>query len=198
VQEQIELDDGSLIRLTVARYYTPSGRCIQKPYSELEVDSENYFHDSYKIDSLEKFETKAGKVVYGGGGITPDYIIQDNTNIFSSMLLILYSSDFFSNLIFDYVDLNRPKLSNINFQEFNLSQKETDKLMGEIKNWLILELNDKTNNEDIIDEIKKYNKNIIKRFNTLIIRQQWGWAEMQMFLNESDEIISTSLSLLEN
>jgi len=198
VQEQIVLDDGSLIRLTVARYYTPSGRCIQKPYSESEDHSDNYFNDSHKIDSLQQFETKTGKIVYGGGGITPDYIVKDNTNIFPAMLLILYSSDFFNDLVFDYVDSRRNQLSNIDFKEFNLSQKEIDYFMREIENWLMLEIDDQTNNKDIISEIEKYNANIINRLNTLIIRQQWGWAEMQMFLNETDEIISTSLSLLQN
>jgi carboxyl-terminal processing protease len=198
VQEQISLDDGSLIRLTVARYHTPSGRCIQKPYSEIEVNSDNYFNDAYKIDSLKQFKTKSGKIVYGGGGITPDYIIKDSTNIFPAMLLVLYSSDFFNNLIFDYVDSNRDKLSNIDFSKFNLSKKEIDSFINEITNWLILELDNKTNNQDIISEIEKYNQNILHRLNALIIRQQWGWAEMQMFLNESDEIISTSLSLLKN
>ena len=198
VQEQISLDDGSLIRLTVARYYTPSGRCIQKPYSELENNSDNYFHDSYKIDSLQQFQTKTGKIVYGGGGITPDYIVKDSTNIFPAMLLILYSSDFFNDLIFDYVDSRRNQLSNIDFKEFNLSQKEIDYFMKEIENWLMLEIDGQTNNKDLISEIEKYNTNIINRLNTLIIRQQWGWAEMQMFLNETDEIISTSLSLLQN
>ncbi|MAQ70375.1 MAG: peptidase S41 [Flavobacteriales bacterium] len=198
VQEQISLDDGSLIRLTVARYYTPSGRCIQKPYSEIEIDSDNYFNDSYKIDSLEKFETKSGKVVYGGGGITPDYIIKDSTNILPGMLLVLYSSDFFNNLIFDYVDSKREQLSNINFTKFNLSKNEKDYFLTKIENWLIMELGDNTDNKNIKSEIEKYNQNIIHRLNALIIRQQWGWAEMQMFLNESDEIISTSLSLLKN
>ena len=198
VQEQIPLNDGSLIRLTVARYYTPSGRCIQKPYSELEINSETYFNDSYKIDSLQKFETKSGNIVYGGGGITPDYFVKDSTNIFPATLLVLYSSDFFSNLIFDYVDLNREELSSIPFKEFNLSHKEIDGFIKKIENWIILELDNNTNTEDVISEIEKYNKNIIYRLSALIIRQQWGWAEMQIFLNESDEILSTSLSLLKN
>lgn len=85
VQEQINLNDGSAIRLTTQRYYTPSGRCIQKDYGK---NTKDYYLEQYtREDSLKhhpdslKFSTKNGRVVYGGGGITPDIIIKRDTNL---------------------------------------------------------------------------------------------------------------------
>ena len=88
VQSPIQLSDGSEIRLTIARYYTPSGRCIQKKY-ELGKDSEyeqdiyqRFMHgefdsaDSIKLNNSEKYETVMGRPVYGGGGIMPDIFIR--------------------------------------------------------------------------------------------------------------------------
>ncbi|MEN6455427.1 MAG: S41 family peptidase, partial [Prolixibacteraceae bacterium] len=94
VQEQIPFYDGSALRLTVARYYTPSGRSIQKPYEE---GTDEYYHDIMKravhgelavADSIQfadslKFETKSGRTVYGGGGIMPDYFVPIDTSGYS-------------------------------------------------------------------------------------------------------------------
>ena len=88
VQEPIYFSDGSGVRLTVARFYTPSGRCIQKPYSEdyqydiykRYADGEMYDADSIKVDSTAAYKTVAGRTVYGGGGIIPDiFVLVDTT-----------------------------------------------------------------------------------------------------------------------
>ena len=83
VQEQISLDDGSVIRLTTQRYYTPSGRCIQKNYGENTKDYylEQYTRDNETPPDSLKYTTKNGRTVYGGGGITPDIIIKRDTNV---------------------------------------------------------------------------------------------------------------------
>ncbi|MCX8050876.1 MAG: S41 family peptidase [Chlorobi bacterium] len=99
VQRQYELGDGSGLRLTIARYYTPSGRLIQRPYKDkdkyyrgegrIEVDEEeNITHEAEKIDSTRPvFRTLSGRKVYGGGGITPDYFVKSDTiNSFSRQL----------------------------------------------------------------------------------------------------------------
>lgn len=87
VQEPIYFSDGSGVRLTVARFYTPSGRCIQKPYSEdyqydiykRYADGEMYDADSIKVDSTAAYKTVAGRAVYGGGGIIPDIFVPVDT-----------------------------------------------------------------------------------------------------------------------
>lgn len=201
VQEQIALDDGSLIRLTVSRYYTPSGRCIQKPYEE---DQETYFSEMYSRannnqqnqDSLNAFKTLDGRIVYGGGGINPDYIVQSKNDSLPTKLVHLYISDFFNDLAFNYVDNNRNTMSSINVDDFRISEDDQHKILLNIKTWIKKELYSNQDSSQEILELISYEKQIINRLSALIIRQYWGWAEMQIFLNQNDEVIATSLSLL--
>tara|TARA_B100001250_G_scaffold305043_1_gene267009 strand:- start:70 stop:1623 length:1554 start_codon:yes stop_codon:yes gene_type:complete len=197
VQEQIPLKDGSLIRLTVSRYYTPSGRCIQKPYSE---NQEEYFSEMYlrqkniPLDTLQKFTTIKGRTVYGGGGIMPDHIIQSQNDSLPTSLVYLYTSDFFNNLAFDYVDLNRENYNT--FHNFHLKLDDKHVVLEKVKSWIITELGNNTNQAALELEITENTESIVKRFSALIVRQLWGWPNMQIFLNQDDEIIVTSLSLL--
>ena len=198
VQEQIELQDGSLIRLTVSRYYTPSGRCIQKPYLENQTE---YFSEAYQredtlvLDTLQKFTTMNGRVVYGGGGIMPDHIVKSNNDSLPTSLVYLYTSSFFSNLAFDYADMKRGNYNN-HFEEFKLSNNDQIDILAKIENWIIEELGNNQNTSQIRLEIQKNKYNILERFSVLIIRQLWGWSKMQIFLNQNDEVIASSLSLL--
>ena len=131
VQSEIELPDNSALRLTTARYYTPTGRCIQKPYG----DSSKYFNETHQrwlsgelfkqekithVDSL-KFYTPSGRVVFGGGGITPDIFIPFDSTSTSFALIDIINSGILRHLCFDYVDQNRTLLSN--WKSFDLYQK---------------------------------------------------------------------------
>ena len=126
VQEQMDFKDGSAIRLTVARYYTPTGRCIQKPYKDgIDVYNEEFFHrmkngelehpDSIKFPDSLKYKTPKGKIVYGGGGIMPDIFVpleRDSALIYYNLCInkgIVYQ------FAFDYTDANR--------QQFNRFKK---------------------------------------------------------------------------
>ena len=122
VQDQVDLPDGSAIRLTIARYYTPTGRSIQKPYDKSleEYYSEEYDRfehgelynaDSIRIDSTQKFRTPEGKIVYGGGGIVPDLFVPLDTVKFSTTVNKLYYSGHLNSFAFDYADRNRTELS---------------------------------------------------------------------------------------
>lgn len=121
VQNQVELPDGSALRLTIARYYTPTGRCIQKPYNE---GVSEYYHNFMKrfedgetlsadsihfADSL-KFKTPKGKTVYGGGGIMPDIFVPIDTSGSSRYLSEISSKNLVNQFAFDYVDKNRKTL----------------------------------------------------------------------------------------
>ncbi|MAZ56164.1 MAG: peptidase S41 [Flavobacteriales bacterium] len=198
VQEQIELQDGSLMRLTVSRYYTPSGRCIQKPYLENQSEyfSEAYLReDSQLVDTLQQFNTMQGRVVYGGGGIMPDHIVKSNNDSLPTSLVYLYTSSFFNNLAFDYADNKRRILSN-DFENFEITNNDKKSILQEIEKWIIDELGNDQNTSQIKLEIQINSNNILERFSALIIRQLWGWSEMQIFLNQNDEVITSSLSLL--
>lgn len=141
VQDQIPLSDGSVMRLTISRYYTPSGRCIQKPYGD-GIDYDGNFYDRYAngehynldstlLKSLEKFTTKNGRTVYGGGGIFPDVFIPLDTTGASAYLTSLAYSPAFSEFAFDYVDRNRKTLQRYsNPEKFGANFEVTDQLFN--------------------------------------------------------------------
>lgn len=119
VQEQIELSDGSAMRITVARYYTPSGRCIQKPYDEgiedyyldfyknlMLDDSAAYAYNTQKNDSLI-YKTLAGRTVYGGGGIIPDSVVMKDYLLSTELRTQIFGSGNLFQGVFEYVDNNR-------------------------------------------------------------------------------------------
>ncbi|CAA0254048.1 S41 family peptidase [Tenacibaculum maritimum] len=135
VQEEMELGDGSAIRLTTARYYTPTGRSIQKQYksknnlnikgfantieysNDIQERYENgeLFHkDSIKIIDSLKFTTPKGKIVYGGGGIVPDVFIPIDTTNYIQNIYFRPINEF----TFDYVDRNRKELSKLSIEDF--------------------------------------------------------------------------------
>lgn len=132
VQEQMGLPDGSALRLTVARYYTPTGRCIQKPYIKDEFD--DYYHEAYDrflngemytADSIEfndslKYTTPGGRTVYGGGGIMPDIFVPVVTDSLHAFYNLLANKGLIFQFAFEYTDANRPKLSKFTtFESFN-------------------------------------------------------------------------------
>lgn len=154
VQEEMDLGDGSAVRLTIARYYTPTGRSIQKPYKEEDQENtslnnangnyreeldnryrngELFSSDSIKtIDSL-KFTTPKGKIVYGGGGIIPDVFVPVDTTAYISP----YYFSYLNNFSFKYVDNNRRKLSKLTLeeyiQEFDKDNKISNEFLQKIK-----------------------------------------------------------------
>lgn len=124
VQEQIPFRDGSALRLTVARYYTPSGRSIQKPYEEGNMD---YYHDiinraehgEFQVadsihfaDSL-KYETASGRIVYGGGGIMPDYFVSADTTGYSGYFSKITQKALVYHFAFQYSDEHREQLNSL-------------------------------------------------------------------------------------
>lgn len=121
VQDQMQLPDGSAIRLTVARYYTPTGRCIQKPYSDDKTDYYNeefdrYQHgellnsDSIKLDKSKQYKTPEGKIVYGGGGIMPDVFVPIDTTRSNPFLNRVFYAGLINTFAFEYADKNRSEL----------------------------------------------------------------------------------------
>lgn len=124
VQEPIDFEDGSSIRLTIARYYTPSGRCIQKPYGESDEDYamdilKRYEHgeffnaDSIRQNESDAFTTKGGRTVYGGGGITPDIFVASDTTGYSEYYATVMRKNLVNRFSFKFVDDNRQELSAI-------------------------------------------------------------------------------------
>jgi carboxyl-terminal processing protease len=145
VQEQIPFYDGSALRLTVARYYTPSGRSIQKPYGN---GTDEYYHDIMKravhgelevADSIQfavslKFETKSGRTVYGGGGIMPDYFVPIDTSGYSDYYSKVVGKALVYNFALDYSDKSRQDLKKLDtaaaFEEYLDKQQILDQFVN--------------------------------------------------------------------
>ncbi|MFK5958522.1 MAG: S41 family peptidase [Lutibacter sp.] len=126
VQREMDLGDGSAVRLTTSRYYTPTGRSIQKPYNNKDTKKYNndyverihngelIYKDSIKVDGHLKYTTPKGKVVYGGGGIIPDvFVAIDTANTYSTRL---YSK--LNNFVFKYIDTHRTEMSKWELNDF--------------------------------------------------------------------------------
>ena len=128
VQREMPLGDGSAVRLTVARYYTPSGRSIQKPYED---KGENYFNefqkrfetgelyekDKIKISDSLKFKTKKGRIVYGGGGIIPDVFVPLEGKQGEEMTMLLLQSGLMNYFVFEQLDQNRKAFTNMSISD---------------------------------------------------------------------------------
>lgn len=201
VQQQIDFPDGSMIRLTIARYYTPSGRCIQKPYTpgdgtnyEQDILSRYQHGEFFSQDSIKHtgpaYHTSIGRAVYGGGGITPDiFIPEDTTNVTS-----YYKEAIMTGLIlqfaYNYTDVNRPKL--LNFGE-----------MAQLADYL--------QKQGLVDKFADYaDSNGLRRRNLLIMKShtlldryinsriiynvldEEAWNE---YLNKDDETIKAALEV---
>lgn len=124
VQEQIPLMDGSALRLTVARFYTPSGRCIQSSYEDGNDEYYNHIYERFHnmeqlvkdsihfVDSL-RYETKAGRVVYGGGGIMPDFFVPADTTGNSEYFTSIFRKGLIYSFAYAYADTHREELTKL-------------------------------------------------------------------------------------
>jgi carboxyl-terminal processing protease len=141
VQDQVDLPDGSAIRLTIARYYTPTGRSIQKPYDKsldayFNEEYERYEHgelynaDSMRLDKSKQYHTPGGKTVYGGGGIVPDVFVSLDTMKYNASVNRLYYSGILNTFAFEYTDRHRSQLksqyksANDFITKFSITEKE--------------------------------------------------------------------------
>jgi carboxyl-terminal processing protease len=145
VQEELDFKDGSAVRVTVARYYTPTGRCIQKSYKN---GSEDYYNDYYHrvlsgemenpdsihfADSL-KFKTPGGKTVYGGGGIMPDIYVPVGKDTLYKYFNLLANKGLIYQYAFDYTDKNRRILNYRSYDEFNRKFQVTPSMYSDFIN----------------------------------------------------------------
>ena len=202
VQQQIAFPDGSMVRLTIARYYTPSGRCIQKPYSAGETQDyekdivERYQHgEFFSKDSIKHegpaYHTISGRTVYGGGGITPDIFIPEDTTDVTSYYRAASMTGLIMQFALTYTDENRLKLNS--FRE-----------MQELADYLV--------KQNLVDKFATYaDKHDLQRRNLMIQRSynllethinsriiynvldEQAWTE---YLNLKDKVIKAALKVL--
>jgi carboxyl-terminal processing protease len=169
VQKPIYLADGSPIRLTISKYYTPSGRCIQRPYddgldsyvNDMETRSKHgefLTADSIKFPDSLKYQTAKGRTVYGGGGIMPDIFIPLDTSRYSSLYNEMYRKGIISGFALDYMEKNREQLKS------KYATMEDFKNNFEISDMLFQELMDYAHNEGVKDIIELQFSKRLERF----------------------------------
>lgn len=203
VQRQFPLTDGSMVRLTVSHYYTPSGRCIQKPYKGKDYRAELYERynsgelvnaDSIQVTDSTKYYTKERhRLVYGGGGIIPDLFVPIDTGINYSYFNHLIAKNVINDFILNYVDKNRASLKKQypQFEDFRKNFRVTEAMINEIvangekqgvkKDQKLL--------TPVIPEMKQFIK-------ALIARDLWDMNELYMITNEDNKALNAAVKAL--
>ena len=202
VQQPITLEDSSELRLTISRYYTPTGRCIQKPYGE-GVDYDNELYKRYangemqEIDSnvflsKEKFTTPNGKIVYGGGGIFPDIFIPIDTTRYSNSYAELLYSPSFRNFSFEYVYNHYEYLQFKDIYDFSSNFKISDDIL-----WDFIKYAKNTLNCNLIDsEIINDKKHITNRLKADISSYLFGISARYFISLDYDEDFKAAMNYL--
>lgn len=198
VQREMALGDGSAVRLTIARYFTPTGRSIQRPY---ENGNDAYYSDYEKryrngemrsVDSIEvadslRFVTPGGKVVYGGGGITPDVFVPKDTSVENETLQMVSRSSFMNYFIFEYLEQNRYKFEGLTFNQFVNDFEVGDTLSEEFIDYSRL-------SEARID-LSDYIHSLKKVLKANIAQQLFGPNAFEFILNEGDPMLQRVLEI---
>jgi carboxyl-terminal processing protease len=208
VQRPMGLSDGSEVRLTIARYYTPTGRFIQKPYEDVESYrndiSERYLNgefvhaDSIKMPDSLKFKTLVkGRTVFGGGGIMPDFFVPLDTMGGSDYFTDLLRGGFLNTFSYDYTNENRKKLEKMypEFSDFNEKFTCDETFMDLFFSYVAKE-----------DSTLKFNKEeyemskdlIALRLKSYLARNLWNTNEFYQVFNASNEILNRAIGILNN
>lgn len=207
VQRPFNLPDGSMLKLTIARYYTPTGRLIQKPYEDGNIEDyakelidrynngELVNEDSIHFPDSLKYKTLVNRrIVYGGGGIMPDYFIPLDTNANSEYYRKLVRQGIFNRFILTYVDNNRKSLIKKykDFETFKLEFEITDKILEELIDFA----KEKDNLEYKEEEFNQDKENIKLLIKAYIARDIWNTSEFYEIINQNDEGFNKAFEII--
>lgn len=204
VQKQIYLPDSSAIRLTIARYYTPSHRCIQKDYTLGDEDDyskelydryshgELYSADSIKVDKSKIFRTANGRIVYGGGGIVPDIFVPNDTTGITTYYRAVANLGLLQQYVYTYVDINRDQLKNVKTVKLLMGMMPSDDALtydfvcyardnGVPMRWYYINLSRSL---------------IARQLRALVIRDVLGSEEFYRYYNRTDNTVNAALKAL--
>jgi carboxyl-terminal processing protease len=198
VQREMSLGDGSAVRLTIARYYTPTGRSIQKPYGNgrdaYYEDYEKRYRngelltaDSIHVEDSLRFVTPLGKVVYGGGGIIPDIFVPKDTSVENQTLQFVSRSGFMNHFIFEFLEKNRSWYKELTFKDFLSDYVVEDSLTLEFIKYA-------KRNEPSID-LSNYSEALKKALKANIGQQIFGSNAFEFILNQDDPMLLKVLEL---
>lgn len=197
VQREMDFDDGSAVRLTISRYYTPSGRSIQKPYKKGE--GEKYSHDfetrfesgelfakdKIKIADSLKFKTKKGRTVYGGGGIVPDIFVPLEVEKGQESLAYILNSGVVGHFVFEQLDKKRSDYKGLTFPEFLSKMHQDNGYIPKFETYL---------KQAGIEMKLDNNKALVKKYITAeLARQLFGESEYFSVILKDDPMIKAVL-----
>ena len=208
VQRPVELDDGSMIRLTIARYYTPSGRCIQKPYEK--GDSKSYARDVIERynrgeltnadsihfpDSLRYKTLQEGRTVYGGGGIMPDIFVPLDTTRFTKLYRELTARSYINNANLHYMDGHRKQLQKTykDFKSFNAKFTMPEEVLDEVLEKAAAKDSLRARDDE---ELQKTRQNMRLILKGLVARDLWDLSEYFQIIYEEDPVVIKALEVL--
>lgn len=198
VQREMALGDGSAVRLTIARYYTPTGRSIQRSYAK---GLDDYFSeyqnryrngelrsaDSIKVSDSLKFVTPKGRVVYGGGGIIPDVFVPKDTSIENETLEYVMSSGYMNYFIFEQLETKRSDYAGMDFETFMKDYEVSDELANSFIDYASFRSSN-INLQSSFDELKL----VIKQ---TLANQLFGSNQAQQIANAEDPMIRKVIEL---
>ena len=197
VQREMDFDDGSAVRLTISRYYTPSGRSIQKPYTKGEGEKysrdfetrfesgELYEKDKIKVADSLKFKTKKGRTVYGGGGIVPDVFVPLEVKKGEENLAYILNSGVMGHFVFEQLDKNRNLFKGLKFTEFLAKIKNDDSYVSKFENYL--------KNAGLEMKLEN-NKILVKKYITAeLARQLFGESQYYSVILKDDTMLNAVL-----
>jgi carboxyl-terminal processing protease len=202
VQEEKQLTDGSAFRLTIARYYTPSGRCIQKPYDKgiaayEDEESQRYKHgellnrDSIHFPDSLKFKTPAGRTVYGGGGIMPDLFVPLDTAGGSEYLNNLFYKNVFTLWALDFSIAHKAELRAMGQEKYRREFQVTDAMLADLVNTA-----DKNGVKKDETQLRRSVPLILRYMKANIARHIWGDAVYYEIWNDGDTVLTAAMEVL--
>ncbi len=197
VQREMDFEDGSAVRLTTSRYYTPSGRSIQKPY--VKGQSEEYSHDyearfengelyaknKIKVADSLKFKTKKGRIVYGGGGIVPDVFVPLEVKKGEESVAYILSSGLVSHFVFEQLDKNRDSFKGVKFDAFLTKMLQDNTTVSKFESYL---------KDAGLEMSLANNKPLVKKFLTAeYARQLFGEDQYYQIILKDDAMLKAIL-----
>ena len=197
VQREMDFEDGSAVRLTTSRYYTPSGRSIQKPY--VKGQSEEYSHDyetrfengelyaknKIKVADSLKFKTKKGRIVYGGGGIVPDVFVPLEVKKGEESVAYILSSGLVSHFVFEQLDKNRDSFKRVKFDAFLTKMLQDNTTVSKFESYL---------KDAGLEMSLANNKPLVKKFLTAeYARQLFGEDQYYQIILKDDAMLKAIL-----
>lgn len=202
VQSTFDLSDGSELRLTISRYYTPSGRSIQKPYSDLDEYYQDigkrfrrgeFFHaDSIHFSDSLKYQTVNGRTVYGGGGIMPDYFVPLDTTQNSRYLNELYISNSIQEYTFNYANAHKEELIKKGLRAYLSQFTVSDAMLEEL-----VRVGKGNKVEPDWNDLKKHKLIFQTNVKAQIARRIWDNEGFYPIFNESNEILQQAIRLFD-